>query len=184
MISFSFCLPLEFVCRVGAEQELKLEPKRVIGADSLAVVVVVLHSDLRELARIPREVRRQPRPIAAQLRYECSRVAACELPSQTRHDAGLDPPQHLGVRATIAQYLTWQRDSRICQSDSLGGVVPAPHRLALQRQERKTRLSRGRLPLPVSVDTVHLSPGRRSGIIGAESSRRAKDHSLSFGQIE
>ena len=65
MISLSFYLPLEFVCRVGAEQELKLEPKRVIGADSLAIVVVVLHSDLRELGWIPRKVRRQPRAITA-----------------------------------------------------------------------------------------------------------------------
>jgi len=31
---------------VCAEQELELEPERVIGADSLAIVVVVLHSDL------------------------------------------------------------------------------------------------------------------------------------------
>ena len=40
-----------------AKQELELEPHRMIGADSLPVVEVVLNPDLREFSRVHREVR-------------------------------------------------------------------------------------------------------------------------------
>ena len=39
-----------------AQQELQLEPQRVIASDARTVIVVVLQTDLRELRRIPREV--------------------------------------------------------------------------------------------------------------------------------
>ena len=47
---------LEFVCCMRAKQVLELEPHRMIDAQSGAMVVVVLHSELRELRRIPGEV--------------------------------------------------------------------------------------------------------------------------------
>src|SRR6185503_11387956 len=59
--------PLEFVSGMRAEDELELQPQRMVVAEALPAVVVVLQSYLGEFARIPAEVGRHSAAIRAKL---------------------------------------------------------------------------------------------------------------------
>ena len=93
-----------------SKQELNLEPHGVFGAEQLSVIVVVLQSELRELARIKCNVRRNPCAFAAKnvVRIESPLVAVGVLSPQRRNPPSLESPQDLRVEAPIMERLLGQ----------------------------------------------------------------------------
>src|SRR6185437_16172736 len=102
LIIFIFMLVdgLELVGGVGADQELKLEPQGMIGANCLATVIVVLHADSGELGRIPGQIGRPARLIVAQIGRKRAGVTMLEFPAQSGDNTGFYAPQHLRIPAT------------------------------------------------------------------------------------
>src|SRR3954470_15552765 len=96
---------LEFMRGVRAETEFELEPERIRGAEEFAAVVIILETDLRELAGHKRELRREPRATAAKrvARVEHGLAAAHMLAAQPRLPAWSETPHHLRIEAVVAE---------------------------------------------------------------------------------
>ena len=88
---------------MSAEEELELEPQRVVFPEFLAVVVVVLHAELGEFRGIPREVRREAETICTLLRVECAVVSPRPVTAKASNDSRFDTPENLGIRSPILQ---------------------------------------------------------------------------------
>src|SRR5512140_2472769 len=101
-----------------AQEELELEPHRVVGADVLPVIEVVLEAQFGELARIPREVRRKPPatcprevpPHFLPIPYPAGGLIMAALAShvvkpESRHPAFSKSVRELGVETVVQQGL-------------------------------------------------------------------------------
>src|SRR6266513_3156323 len=98
----------------------------MICANRLAIVVVVLHPNFRELGWIPGEIGRPPGLISPQLRHERGLVAAREFATESRDDSWFNTPQNLSVCAVIRQDLARQDNGWIGFGNPLRSIIVAP----------------------------------------------------------
>src|SRR5205814_9895130 len=117
------------------EQKFHLHPDGVFITKRSALIVIVLEPDLRKLAGVPGQIRRDPSAVTAEnvACVESALVAGDELAAQTRHPTRFDAPQSLRVKAPVAQVLGGQTGGQV-----LGSAEPPVKRLRLQRYKRKS----------------------------------------------
>src|ERR1051326_9112849 len=84
-------------------------------AKMLAMIVIVLETDLGELARIEGEVWRNPCALATKdvFGIECARIAICPISPEARNPTWFEAPQDLRIKAPIAQSFSRQCGSQV-----------------------------------------------------------------------
>src|SRR5438445_11903718 len=92
---------------VRAEQEFELQPDGMILDDAIAIIVVVLQTELGELARVPREIRRNsvtrgPLQVAAEDGLITRFLSRSDVIStQTNHPSFAEPVEDLGINPVV-----------------------------------------------------------------------------------
>src|ERR1043166_630613 len=147
----------------------------------LALIVIVLQPDLRELARIPRQHRREACAVAAiNVRgINCGIVAGDPFAAKSRHPVRTEAPQHLRIKTVVANYLGVQRRGRV------SARVEAPiQRFGLPRDERKSGVRVRRLPLPINIRAVNLRARMWPGVVRPKRAGHADNQRLLVAQVE
>src|SRR5215211_2305353 len=93
-----------------AEEELELQPDRVVTSDATTVIVIVLQAKLRKFSGIPRQIRRNPparitKGISAVERFVARIVPGDEIAAQSGHPARPKAVEQLRIDAPIGQPL-------------------------------------------------------------------------------
>src|ERR1043166_588654 len=138
-----FIVSLELARAVRAEDEFELQPDRVVLTHAGPVIEVVFQTNLRELRRIERQVRREPPTV--------DEMAGIVFAAQAGHPAVVETPEQLSVRAPVVKRLLRQDCHAIVSGDALGGLQPAIEDFGLQRHERPALMRVERSPFPVKV---------------------------------
>src|ERR1019366_1062247 len=98
-----------------AQQELDLQPDRMLGSELLAVVEIILEPNLRELAGVKGQARRNAGALAAEniVGMVSAGAAVGVIAAQAGDPALFETPEHLGVEAPVLQCLRRQRNRRV-----------------------------------------------------------------------
>src|SRR5215213_172454 len=169
---------LEFVGGVRPEQELELQPQRVLVLlQCVATVEVVLQAKLRVLGGKPGEGRGEA-PASAQggiARF--AGITTHPVDPQPDDLARAISPIRLEVTTPVAE----ARRREVLRGPH-GGA--AAHHLGLHLDEGESLERVDRLPLPEAVETVDAGAGGAAGTVGTESGRGAQQDGLGVAEVE